>query len=56
MVDVNGVHKAACCTPAVDGSYVTTDTPEVLCALRLIVLTCSSSISSSAAVVFADFA
>ncbi|GBF89579.1 ferredoxin [Raphidocelis subcapitata] len=29
MVDVNGVHKAACCTPAVEGSFVTTDTPAV---------------------------
>ncbi len=29
MVDVNGVHKAACCTPAVDGSFISTDTAGV---------------------------
>jgi hypothetical protein len=29
MVDVNGAHKAACCTPAVEGSFISTDTPSV---------------------------
>ncbi|KAI8475667.1 MAG: iron only hydrogenase large subunit domain-containing protein, partial [Monoraphidium minutum] len=29
MVDVNGVHKPACCTPAVEGSFISTDTPSV---------------------------
>jgi hypothetical protein len=29
MVDVNGVHKPACCTPVVEGTFVSTDAPAV---------------------------
>lgn len=33
MVEVNGVHKPACCTPVSEGAVIKTDTPEVRAAV-----------------------